>query len=297
MVIKDDRCAPGKEYKDGSCFTFEELNKIADKLEEEKNITLKNRSNKRKLVKELTNHFKNDEKCNDQVCWLSSNYVKNLKDDNILKYTFRPFGPNKRFDWLSNSHIDEVVEQYEKIHNDFMFLGAVPLDFMEIEMLEIHNINFKEKQNQGKNKFGLVINLDTHDKSGSHWTSLFFDLEKYQIYFFDSVGSKPKKLIKKFINKILKYMYKKKFCETINIDKVINELKKKQYKKATNIKNNFDIKYNKIQHQFNNTECGVYSINFILRLVGGETFEEITNNITDDEKINQCRKVYFVNSN
>ena len=26
----------------------------------------------------------------------------------------------------------------------------------------------------------------------------------------------------------------------------------------------FDIRYNKIQHQFKNTECGVYSINFII---------------------------------
>lgn len=294
MVIKDDRCAPGKEYKDGSCFTFDELNKIADKIEEEKKITLRNRNNKKKLVKELTDYFKADEKCNDQVCWLSSNYVKKLKDDNILKYTFRPFGPNEKFDWLSNGHIDEVIEQYEKIHDDFMFLGAVPLDFMDIDMLEINSINFEEKEKQGKKKFGLVINLDTHDKSGSHWTALFFDLEKYQIYFFDSVGSKPKKLIKKFINKILKYMYKKKFGKNININKVIEYLRKNKKEKKN--KDNFDMRYNKKQHQFNNTECGVYSINFILRLVSGETFEEITNNITDDDKINQCRQVYFVNS-
>ena len=57
------------------------------------------------------------------------------------------------------------------------------------------------------------------------------------------------------------------------------------------------IKYNKIRHQFKNSECGVYSINFVVRLVGGESFEDITNNITNDEKMNGCRKAYFRNVN
>ena len=38
---------------------------------------------------------------------------------------------------------------------------------------------------------------------------------------------------------------------------------------ANNIKNlfkDFDIRYNTVQHQFNNSECGVYSINFVIRL-------------------------------
>ena len=56
-----------------------------------------------------------------------------------------------------------------------------------------------------------------------------------------------------------------------------------------------DIKYNQIQHQFEDTECGVYSINFIVRLVGGETFTDITNNIKNDDFMNNCRKSYFKN--
>jgi DNA polymerase/3'-5' exonuclease PolX len=40
----------------------------------------------------------------------------------------------------------------------------------------------------------------------------------------------------------------------------------------------YDVRYNKIQHQFKNSECGVYSMNFIIRLLGGETFDEIVNN-------------------
>ena len=56
---------------------------------------------------------------------------------------------------------------------------------------------------------------------------------------------------------------------------------------------NFDIKFNNIQHQFKNSECGVYSINFIIRLANGESFDSITQNITKDDQLNLCRQVYF----
>ena len=54
-----------------------------------------------------------------------------------------------------------------------------------------------------------------------------------------------------------------------------------------------NIKFNSIRHQYKNSECGVYSINFILRLLKGESFEHICNNITKDDEVNECRPVYF----
>jgi hypothetical protein len=36
-------------------------------------------------------------------------------------------------------------------------------------------------------------------------------------------------------------------------------------------------------------------MNFIIRLVRGETFDEITNNITKDAEMNKCRDSYFRN--
>ena len=59
--------------------------------------------------------------------------------------------------------------------------------------------------------------------------------------------------------------------------------------------NNYDVRYNKKQHQFKNSECGVYSMNFIIRLLNGETFDNIIGNITKDEAMNECRQVYFRN--
>ena len=53
------------------------------------------------------------------------------------------------------------------------------------------------------------------------------------------------------------------------------------------------ILYNKHRHQYKGSECGVYSINFIIRLLDGETFEHITRNKTLDDEMNECRKKYF----
>ena len=41
----------------------------------------------------------------------------------------------------------------------------------------------------GKNKIGIVLNLDEHDGKGSHWVSVFIDLQKKFIFYFESTGS------------------------------------------------------------------------------------------------------------
>ena len=39
-----------------------------------------------------------------------------------------------------------------------------------------------------------------------------------------------------------------------------------------------DIKYNNIQHQYDDSECGVYSITFILKMLEGHNFDDFINN-------------------
>jgi hypothetical protein len=103
----------------------------------------------------------------------------------------------------------------------------------------------------------------------------------------------------------------KKYNEKLPINDILNKIKdnndnkiNEKYKKFENnpyikkiIDGNFDIRYNNIQHQFKNSECGVYSINFIVRLVQGENFDNVINNITYDDKMNENRKIYFRNVN
>jgi len=301
MQNKIDKCAPSKKYTDGSCFTVDSLKLIASKYNEKSKNKIDITDDKQELVKDLTNAF--SKTCDTQSCWLRLDVVKNIDDKDIHENTFRPDGPEKKYEWLSTTNINDVLNQYEDLHKDFLFLGAVPNDFEELPMLGLSNINFDNYVKEGKTKLGMVINLDTHDQTGSHWVALYTDLSNNQLYYFDSVGKKPGKRIKRFNNKIIKYLYNKEKNKNIEIGQIagmINNLddkkKKSKYVKLLSKKlQNLDIRYNSIQHQQQNSECGVYSINFILRIVKGEPFDSIVNNVTPDEKVNQCRKVYFNN--
>lgn len=287
----DEKCAPSKTYKDGSCFSMKSLKKIAE------NYNLKNPTNKINikedkldLVKQLENKLK--DKCNDQTCWLRMDFVKAINDEEIEDNTFRPVGPENKKEWLSTTDINNVVSQYQEKDKSFLFLGAVPADFYDLDILGIKNLDFNELIKEGKHKIGMVINLDESWKSGSHWVALYTDLKKNQIYYFDSFGKKPYKRTRKYINHLFKYLYKNKYNKEPSINNIVKNLKGGNMKEELKP---FEIKYNTLQHQFNNSECGVYSMNFIIRLVKGETFDEITKNITKDPEMNKCRETYFRN--
>ena len=293
----DEKCAPSKQLKDGSCFSDDALKKIIINYNKKHTDKIDISLPRQQLIDQLESKLKNV--CSEQTCWLKLDIVKELKSDDIEKNTFRPIGPDEQYDWLSTTHIDEVIEQYHSIKKNFLFLGAVPYDFESLPLLNIKNINFEELEKNGKTEIGMVINLDEHWKSGSHWVGLYFNLDKNQIYYYDSVGSKPGKRIRKFINRIAKYLYFKKYKEELRINDVINKLKKKNTnsKYVSNILNGgIDIRYNKNKHQYDNSECGVYSIYFIERLLMGESFDNITNNIIKDDQVNQRRKIYFRNA-
>ena len=305
----DEKCAPGKKFENNSCLTLDALQKIAEAFNKENHDKIPTNVNKEKLVDILDNKMEKKYKCTEQTCWTRQKFLEELDDkilEDIQDRTFRPKGPSEKYGWLSTTNINEVIDQYHNIYKDFTFLGAVPYDFEELEQLEIHNLDFAKLEKEGKNKIGLVINLDRHYDNGSHWVALYSDLKNNQIYFFDSVGRPPRTLIRKFINKITKYMYQKKYNKKLPINDVIKDLKNyknidNKSKKYTHITNllggGFDIKYNKKQHQLKDSECGVYAINFIIRLAGGESFESVSNNIMHDNIMNRNRAIYFRNVN
>lgn len=269
----DKKCAPGKSFKDGSCFTLDNLITICENFNNTfPNLSFTIKNDKKYLLRNLTSRMKEKYNCDEQTCWINTSFIKNIKNDDITKFTFRPTGPKGKFDWLSTTDINKVMKQYENKYKEFKFLGAVPYDFEDLPYLDTYNFNANNLKSQGKYKLGMVVNLDTSDKSGSHWVSFYSDLNSKKIYFFDSFAQQPGSRIKKFSEKIL------------------NEFSGGGNQKTNN------IIYNQVRHQFSNSECGVYSMNFIIRLLRGESFKEITKNITKDIEMNECRKSYFRNN-
>jgi len=277
---KDQRCAPDKEFKNGSCFTLNGLIKMAESYNKKNNnkIVLKNgyeMVNPTKYKKYLLREFKkNIRKCDSQRCWLKQTFTEYLNEEDfdiVAKNTFRPEGPKGKFEWLNTIHIDETMKQYENLYTDFLFLGAVPMDFDDLPLLGIKDLKFDELVKNGKTKLGIIFNLDEHYKSGSHWVGMFVDLKKGEIRYFDSYGIIADKRVRKLVRRISDYLKKQ------NIEPIVG--------------------YNKVRHQYEGSECGVYSINFILRMLAGDDFDDICNNKVADKEVNQCRKVYFTNPN
>lgn len=278
----DKKCAPGIKYDTGSCIELNVLIEMANAYNINNNNkikiyntmeTLNPKKYKIYLLNEISN--RTSDKCDNQRCWSSQSFIKRMNNKmrtQLEKYTFRPSGPEGRFDWLSNVNINEVMEQYENKYKDFKYLGTVPMDFDEISQLGIKELDLNKLKRENKIKLGIIFNLDEHNKSGSHWVALYTDLNKCETYYFDSYGIEPEYRVRKFMRRIYRY----------NQENNINKIQ-------------IIADYNKIRHQYENSECGVYSMNFIIRMLRGESFKNICNSKIHDTKINKCRDIYFTN--
>lgn len=280
-IVNDYMCAPKVNYVDGSCISvdiLEDMVQIYNKhktdkilLDEIKHMKLKNPSGyKKNIVRLLTQKLSSE--CQEQTCWLSIPMFKDLSTkentSKLHEYTFLPIGPRNSHEWLNTLHINDVFKQYEELYNDFIFLGAHPRDFAKLHTKIPSKLSdFKSFEKKNKKRIGIVFNLDTSRQSGSHWVSMFANLEKGQIYYIDSVGSSPKDEFKKLMNLFSEY-YKSKGISA-------------------------DARVGTKAHQRGDSECGVYSISFILRFLDGETFDEIEATRVTDSEIATCRREYF----
>jgi hypothetical protein len=178
--------------------------------------------------------------------------------------------------WLSSLDIIGVMKQYEKKYKCFEFIGPSPIDYdfmygygnKQCVWPELCNFNLKDKIKNGKTKIGIIFNLDQHNKSGSHWVSLFINIKKKYIYYFDSAGNKIPEHILKFVNNIIK--------QSSDISKF-----------------DFDQNY-PVEHQYGSTECGVYSLFFIIHMLEDKiTSKYLKTHILSDKYIERFRNIYF----
>ena len=298
----EDVCAPGVNFLGGSCITIDLLEdminvynfKHQDKIDISYLAKLKklNPITYKKRIVEIVKERMSQYKCDTQTCWLTLPFFKQLSDPQktrkLHKHTFKPIGPRNTVEWLNTFNINEVFAQYEIIYPDFKFMGAQPRDFDKVKSTGIRDLDYDKLIRSGIFRLGFIFNLDEHDESGSHWVALFADLLRGQIYFIDSVGEEPAKEFRVLMNRI------KDFCET-NKRKFFCQ-NNRNITICNNLGNNsdtVDMRHNTKQHQHGSTECGVYSISFILRLLDGETFDEIVGNKISDEEIKLCRASYF----
>lgn len=281
-------CAPNKyDDKNKTCFSTSQLMEMAkaynryiaksklnpNRIQSFGNISLIDiKNDKTFLLSEFRKRFQNvcggDDICITHQAFMND-IVKEMRND-IQTNTFRSSGPQDPKEWLSTVDINNIMSQYESVYPHFKFMGAVPLNCDEYSFCKLYKMNFDEHEKNGVKNMGIIFNLDRHGQPGSHWVALYINIAGGEIYFCDSNGKPPIDNISGMINQFARYYRKNKGKDVV-------------------------YKYNTIPYQKDSSECGIYSCNFIIRKLAGESFDDIVNNALDFKQINSCRNVYFRN--
>jgi len=255
-------CSPEhrKIYKSGAntCYDKESLVKLANLWNAANpNQTIPHTTNKSQLWHSLKTRVK---ECKNEWCWLEQPFAEKLRNDPAYRKTFKPPIPKGKYQWLATDDIEFVCDQYEPIVPSFKFLGAYPIDFTRVYYYIFGKFSVKDYLQQGYSKIGIVFNEDPHDQPGSHWVGLFLNLNKRIAYFFDSYGEVPHKRIRLWVD---------------------------------SLRPKFRLVHNRTRYQYENSECGMYTIHFIVRMALGASFKKIEEDSITDSKINKKRLQYF----
>ena len=303
MAIKQEYCSPSAKDNGPTCLSKESLKKLIDIYNKSKNnkkeqIKYYDNYKQLELFKKLDNKMKNKTNGSGKY-WLWPDIIYKLSpvhkyDLKLIKINnFIPQMPKKwhknTAEWLSNYDIDNVMFQYSNSKKyNYKYIGTFSIDFALKDTFGncLHsnfcNIDIKKSYiNRSIKYIGFITNLDKHDEPGSHWTSTFIIIDEnsdsFGAYYYDSVSKKIPKMIYDFLLTI------KNQCKVIYPNK------------------KFQIKYNKKQHQFKNTECGMFSIIYQLRWLNllsknkDKKFNEFINNKNlNDNNINNMRVELFI---
>lgn len=225
--------------------------------------------------------------CEAEDCWL--NQIRDTKlRKQIDRYVFAPDQPyewkSEPNTWLSNYDIMNVLEQYETKYTHFNFIGPTPIDFdsrlnggQKCVWNELCTFSLQDQMKKGYTKIGIIFNTDPHHKSGMHWISMFVDIPNQFVYFFDSQnGVMPTEV------------------ETL-AHKIVAQGKELGMK--------FRVLRNKVVHQEGGTECGMYSLYFIITMLTEKRNGKpvslrsrtrlFTHGKIPDKYVQQYRNVYF----
>lgn len=179
--------------------------------------------------------------------------------------------------WLDNYNILGVMNQYQKAYPWFKFLGVFPIDFSapdpyshggEAQCLykETCALNLKEEYAKGIRGIGMIFNLDPHFKGGSHWVGLYINItniKKPFVGYFDSYGYKVPPLIARLMRSFKLQIHA---CE---------------------------LGFNARRFQYGDSECGMFSMYFIICMMCGIKFKDFCKDSVNDDYMLQLRKILF----
>lgn len=290
--MNNHHCSPShvtNVEKTNSCMSHIELTRIFNKygVHNDKQQLWKNGYNASHMI-DLLNSIFNTKK-GEEYKWIE--HIDDSETLQIISNAYMPMKPYTWYlnptEWLDSVNITDVLRRYEMcergIATKFKFIGTYPRDFANDSrhnyevgtyetkyclcphMCELHYDNI--------NTIGIVFNNDNHHNSGSHWTACYISTEKtnkerYGIWYYDSYGKMPVDDINKFL----------------------------LYLQSTSSDPDFKVHYNNVRKQYESSECGIYSIVFIIYcLTTDYSFDEIcSSRMLPDAEMFKYRDVLFI---
>jgi hypothetical protein len=260
---KPVQCSPavdGNTVNGVSCFTPQVLKDIKTAYNKNHSESPISSENPNKIWSILKDRLTKEKGCKTEKCWL-----RELKNSTLQKeLEAKLFAPKQPVEWkknpkewLSNHDIFNVLSQYQEKYKDFKFMGPTTIDFDKrlperngqcVEN-QLCNFDLKKDISRGIRHFACVFNLDESWEDGSHWVSMYIDIPEKFIFFFDSGGAS-------------------------NTPPEITALVKRIQTQGMKLVPKLDFQYysnTQNQHQKGTTECGMYSIFFVITMLTGKT--------------------------
>lgn len=291
-------CSPKQQAsykKHRTCFNKEALQRLAEawnKTHKDDKIEGIETSSLSKLWKQLDQRMK--QICGEGKEWCWVDHLQGARPSKVVAESLRPKQPkewkSKPYTWLTNFDIEDVMEQYDYGFDKsfkYKFLGVFPIDFEARTMFgkclfeEFCGLDIAKFRKRGIKYLGMITNLDKHDEDGSHWTSLFINMDtnspSFGAYYYDSVASNPPAEVMKFMKSVKQQAMAFKGAEG----------------------KTFHLKWNTVRHQYKNTECGMFSMAYQIRWITHlknkphTTFDEIVNVDIRDDDVWKFRNKWF----
>lgn len=190
-------------------------------------------------------------------------------------------------DWLSNVNINDVLKEIEKIYPYFQFIDAVMIDddIPNCYSKELCDFSLTSLIENNKSSFAIVYNTQTRYNNlgetnpGQHWVALYGMLKKrkgttYDVFisYFDSNGNNiPDVLLRSTIKRLKKEVNKSTKFNNIKIQNVGKKL------------------------QYNDGQCGMFVISFILHMlknIKSNSFHSFE--VSDEDMIKFRQKIFLV---
>ena len=232
-------------------------------------------------------------------------------------------------EWLSNEEIEESVRNDTLHLPHFRFLGVLPIDFAsfspsgECVFKESCRLDVTPLARSGVTQIAIVFNLDRHDQPGSHWTALFSVLDasdpRFGFYYFDSTAARPPKEIEALYDRFLSQL-EAVYGATTRSDpqgagtksakggaRQKSQQKSQQKSLADGapaaiksaasrgkLHTRYKFEFNDFAHQTGSTECGIYTLWFINRMLRPNArFIDVCKEKVDDDLVMRLRSTFF----